>query len=86
MKKKRSVQRAIRDIPAVVNDVLQQKARRSGKSLNPIARDALTKEAGLDGQTRLHRDLDGFFGSWIEYPAVDKALADQRKIYMNFWR
>lgn len=86
MIKKHCVQYTIRDIPATVNDALQQKARRSGKSLNSIARDALTKEAGLEGQARLHHDLDSFFGSWIEDPAVDKALADQRKIDKNLWR
>ena len=86
MKKKQRIQYTIRDIPAIVNDALQQKARRSGKSLNSIARDALTKEAGLEGQARLYHDLDAFFGSWIEDPAVDKALSDQRKIDKNLWR
>ena len=86
MKRKHNVQYTIRDIPAVVNAALRQKARRSGKSLNSIARDALTKEAELEGQTGLHHDLVRFFGSWIEDPAVDKALADQRKIDKDLWR
>ncbi len=39
-----------------------------------------------DSDRRLYRDLDSFFGSWIEDSVVDQALAEQRTIDQELWK
>lgn len=77
-------QYTIRSVPAAVDAVLREKAKRQGKSLNQVALDALSSGAGVQAQSR-YCDLDGFFGSWIADQAVDKALEDQRRIDEGLW-
>ena len=83
--KKAHTQYTIRKVPAAVDAVLREKARRQQRSLNEVALDALRSGAGVEAQTRYH-DLDGIFGSWIEDRAVDEALKDQRRIDENLWK
>lgn len=81
MKKSRK-QYTIRSVPAAVDMILREKARRQRKSLNQVALEALSGGAGVQ---ELYRDLDGFFGSWVADAAVDKALEDQRRIDAGLW-
>lgn len=81
---RQKVQYTIREVPSAVDQALREKARRLGRSLNSVAREALAQGAGLQGA--LYRDLDAFFGSWTEDKAVDDALAEQRQIDKRLWR
>ena len=82
--KQAKVQYTIRNVPTPVDAVLRDKARRQGKSLNDVALEALSSGAGLATQVR-YADLDGFFGSWVADEAVDRALADQRRLDEGLW-
>lgn len=80
--KNTSRQYTIRSVPAAVDALLRDKARRQHKSLNQVALEALSGGAGVQER---YGDLDGFFGSWVADAAVDKALADQRRVDENLW-
>ena len=80
--KKAYRQYTIRSVPASIDALLREKARRQNKSLNQVALEALSDGAGV--QERYH-DLDGFFGSWVADAAVDKALAGQRRVDEGLW-
>lgn len=82
--KKAGRQYTIRSVPAAVDAVLREKAKRQHKSLNQVALEALSGGAGVSAEER-HGDLDGFFGSWVADKAVDKALEDQRRIDEGIW-
>lgn len=82
MKKPNRRQYTIRSVPAAIDAVLREKARRQNKSLNQVALEALSGGAGVRAR---YCDLDGFFGSWIADAAVDKALEDQRRIDEGLW-
>jgi len=80
--KKACKQYTIRSVPASVDALLRDKARRQDKSLNQVALEALSGGAGIQER---YEDLDGFFGSWVTDAAVDKALKDQRRIDEGLW-
>ena len=82
--KKAYRQYTIRSVPAALDAVLREKARRQRKSLNQVVLEALSGGAGVLAETR-YSDLDGFFGSWISDKAVDQALEDQRRIDEGIW-
>lgn len=80
----KGTQLTIRRVPAAVERALRRKARASGKSLNQVALEALAAGAGIEGAA--YHDLDAVFGTWVEEPAVDAALAAQRKIDRELWK
>ncbi len=64
-------QYTIRSIPPKVDAALRQQARKTGKSLNEVAIDALAKGAGVaPGAT--FKDMDWFIGG----KSLDKSLCD----------
>ena len=83
---RRQHQYTIRQVPPSVDHALRQRARRLGRSLNQIALEALTREAGVEGRPERYTDLDGFFGSWVRDAAVDRALAEQRRVDDALWK
>lgn len=85
MKSRQIVQYTIRNVPAVVDQALRRQSRRLRKSLNQVAKEALTRGAGVESSVSRYGDLDSFFGSWIEDPRVNRALAEQRKIDKSLW-
>lgn len=86
MKDRHNVQYTIRNVPHFLDEALRRQAKRLGLSLNAAARQALAKGAGVEGQTEQYDDLNAFFGSWIEDPRVNRALAEQKVIDHNLWR
>ncbi|MGH7435911.1 MAG: hypothetical protein ACRENE_09575 [Polyangiaceae bacterium] len=73
-------------MPKVIDRALRRRAERLSKSLNEVAVDALARGAGVEQEAKEHHDLDFLFGSWIDDPAVDAAVADQRAIDADLWR
>ena len=85
MKRKQSFQYTVRDVPVELDRRLRDSARHTNKSLNQTLVDFLARAAGTAGTTT-YKDLDSFFGSWTADAAVDRALAEQRKIDKKLWR
>ncbi|OED44817.1 hypothetical protein AB833_00590 [Chromatiales bacterium (ex Bugula neritina AB1)] len=79
------MQYTLRNVPADLDKILRERARREGRSLNEVALEALRRDAGLLGEQPKRRDLSSFSGTWIEDPEIDKALADQRTIDEHMW-
>lgn len=79
------MQYTIRNVPETVDSALRKAAQIQGKSLNEIAIEALTRGAGLTGETLRQRDLEDISGTWREDPAFDRALATQDTVDEELW-
>jgi hypothetical protein len=91
MQTKQSRQLTIRKVPVGVERALRRRARSEKKSLNQVAVEALARGAGVDpaspnGEPARFHDLDSVFGTWIEDPAFDAAVAAQRRIDPELWK
>ena len=80
------MQYTIRRIPKIVDQALRDRARRSGKSLNEAAVDALAEGTGTTGTARRQRDLGDIAGTWKADKALESALADQGRVDDELWR
>lgn len=79
-------QYTIRDVPPSVDRALRRIAAQQNISLNKLVLRALEAEAGLTAEPRERHDLDSFFGSWVDDPKVDRALAEQRRLDPRDWQ
>ena len=82
----RCMQYTIRRLPARLDKLIRKRAKEEGKSLNTVAVEALMEAFGLRGSAPSHRDVGSLAGSWVEDPAVDEALGEQRTIDDEMWR
>ena len=82
----RCMQYTIRGLPASLDKLIRRRAREEGKSINTVAVEALMEAFGLRGVLPFHRDVGSLAGSWVEDPAVDEALREQRVIDDEMWR
>ena len=81
------MQYTIRAIPVAVDQVLRERARTTGKSLNQAAVEALAEGAGVaDTPRRRRRDLGDIAGTWKGDKALQAALAAQDRIDRALWR
>ena len=79
-------QYTIRAVPLEVDRSLRRRARMSGKSLNQIVVEALTKAAlGADAPKRFD-ELDALAGAWVDDPEFDGALATFEQVDADLWR
>jgi plasmid stability protein len=74
------MQYTIRNISAVIDRALRERAKREGKSLNEVATEALARGLDLEGQPVRRRDLGEIAGSWVRDREVERALGEQCKI------
>ena len=81
-----AVQYTIRRVPAGLDRILREKARRSKRSINEVALEALSAGAGMGSQVPVHHDLDFVFDSWVIDKRVEEALAAQRNIDVGMWK
>jgi hypothetical protein len=81
----KAAQYTIRNIPPSVDKALQRRAAERGTSLNLLLVELLTRESGVAGEGPLHHDLDHLVGTWVKDAAVDRALAQQRKVVPGDW-
>jgi hypothetical protein len=79
-------QYTIRNVPPSVDRALRKKAAERGTSLNGLLLAALAKEAGVGDDAAVFDDLDAFVGTWVDDPAVDAALREQRTVDERDWR
>ena len=85
--KQRRIQYTVRDVPPNVDRRLRDKAKRAGKSLNALLREALVREAGLEGgEEVVHHDVDHLAGLWMDDPEFDAAVEAQHTIDEDLWR
>jgi len=80
------MQYTLRRIPKVVDRELRAAARRTRRSLNEVALEALERGLGLTAEVRAHRDLTDVAGQWHDDPEIDRALAEQRQVDEALWR
>jgi len=81
----RTVQFTVRSVPSRVEKALRRKAATSGKSLNKILVEALSREAGVV-QEVVYRDLDTLAGTWQDDPDFDEVLRAQDQIDEAMWK
>jgi len=81
-----AIQYTLRKVPRAVDRALRRTAAQQAKSLNEVALAALARGAGVEQEAKEHHDLDFLFGSWVDDPAVDQALAEQREVDETLWR
>lgn len=80
------MQYTIRNLPAPLDAAIRKRAKEEGKSLNTVAVEALMEAFGLLGDAPSYRDLGKLVGSWVEDPAVEEALEEQRHVDEEMWR
>jgi len=83
----RKIQYTIRGVPDHVDNLLRQKARSSGKSLNETALAALLGNCGESDLSTRYHDLDDLCGSWVENAkGFDEAMLDLRRTDPEIWK
>ncbi|MBL9037908.1 MAG: hypothetical protein JNG84_05265 [Archangium sp.] len=82
----RTQQFTVRNVSASVGRALRQLAQRRQVSLNRVLVDALEAATGVKAEPTRHHDLDALSGTWVDDPAVDRALADQRRVDPRDWK
>ncbi|HOB76344.1 MAG TPA: antitoxin [Phycisphaerae bacterium] len=78
-------QYTLRGIPPALDRALRERAKREGKSLNQVAREALKRGLGLPEQQQISHDLDHLIGTWQEDPAFDEIIAAQDMVDPEAW-
>lgn len=78
-------QYTIRNIPDSVDRELRARARKSGKSLNEAAIEALKRGVGVAGTDQVYDDLDDLVGSWRHDEEFDAAIEDQDTVDSDAW-
>jgi hypothetical protein len=81
----RTIQFTVRSVPGQVEKALKRKAAVSGKSLNRVLVEALSREAGVE-QELVYRDLDSLAGTWEDDPDFDETLRAQDQIDEGLWK
>lgn len=78
-------QYTIRNVSPRVDRAIKKKAAARGLSLNAYLVALLESDAGVTPSTRRFDDLDWIIGTWVDDPAVDAALAEQRTVDPREW-
>lgn len=80
------MQYTLRNLPPHLDRAIRARAERERRSLNDVAIEALLRAFGLQGDQPPQRDLSDIAGTWVEDPALDAALASQRRIDPELWQ
>lgn len=79
------IQYTVRSIPAEVDRALRRRAKEEGKSLNSIIVEILEFAAGAAAVNK-NRNLEKYFGTWVEDPAFDEVMKDFEQIDEEMWK
>jgi hypothetical protein len=81
------VQYTVRNISFKADRALRQKAAERKTSLNEVLRQALLREAGVDGlEKAVFHDLDHLAGKWVDDPVFDEAINALDQIDESLWK
>lgn len=80
------IQYTIRAVPTSVDRALRQRAKREHKSLNTVLLEALVHATQNGTPQKKHQDLAPLFGTWVEDPEFDAAIAGFRKVEPEKWK
>lgn len=81
---------SIRDVDPQLAAILEEKARKSQKSIDQLVVEILRQHVGLMKEKRFTReydDLDHLFGRWSdeEYTAIQGKIDHERQIDKDLW-
>lgn len=79
-------QYTIRNVSKQLDAALRRRARIERKALNQVALEAMAEGLGLERAAVRHRSFADVVGKAPKDPALDEALADQRRIDPELWR
>lgn len=80
------MQYTVRNVPPELDERLRAISADERRSLNDVVLRLLRAAVGLGEETPQMRDLGDVAGTWVEDPAADQALAEQRTIDEDMWR
>jgi hypothetical protein len=86
MKKSKSVQYTIRQVPDRVDQRLRETAAAYGTSVNTAAIDALSRGLGMGMEPVVYHDLDDLAGSWVPDPEFDRIVKDMDQVDEGLWK
>lgn len=82
-----TIQYTIRGVTPDFDRRLRARARESSESLNACLLEVLRLGMGAPSATApFDNGLASFAGTWVDDPATDRSLADQRTIDEELWR
>lgn len=79
-------QYTIRNIPAPLDRVARERAKKTDTSLNTTLLAALAAGLQVGEESAVYHDLDDLCGSWADDPECEAALATFAKIDRKLWR
>lgn len=81
------MQYTIRNVEKEVDRELRRRAKRTGKSVNTLANEALRAFVGLNGtKPTKKRDLSQFVGAFHFDKGFDEAVADLERVNPEDWK
>jgi hypothetical protein len=81
----------LRGLETSVKEKLKRAAKKEGKSVNQMVKDALKQHLGMIKDkkfTLVHHDLDHLFGRWSEqeFKRIQRKIDSEHKIDEELWR
>ena len=81
----------LRGLETSVKEKLKRAAKKQGKSVNQMVKDALKQHLGMIKDkkfTLVHHDLDHLFGRWSEqeFKRIQRKIDSEHKIDEELWR
>jgi plasmid stability protein len=81
----------LRGLEPSLKEKLKRAAKKEGKSVNQMVKDALKAHLGMSKEkkfTLVHHDLDHLFGRWSEeeFKRIQRKIDSERKVDEELWR
>ncbi len=80
------MQYTLRGIPPRLDQIIRERAKATGKSLNEVVLAALAEGTGFEEDDVVRRDLSDIVGTWQKEKAVEEAIAAQDQVDEAAWR
>ncbi len=81
----------LRGLEPSLKEKLKRAAKKEGKSINQMVKDALKQHLGMSKEkkfTLVHHDLDHLFGRWSEdeFKRIQRKIDSESKIDEDLWQ